>query len=140
MSRGNYVLVMVLPMSVILFLLVALNWRSYDLLIVIIIDWSLDVGDLLHGVLVVLVIANLDHIVLSGVKSVTLIVLNSRMLYFLILSRTTNRWTWHINISPKIILILDAVINGDELLVTLLLGHVFVRLHCRSEWCLDIII
>ena len=150
LSSGNHILVMALPVGVVLFLLMVLNRRSHDLLIVVIIHWSLDVGDLFHGELVVLIVANFNQILLSGVKSVALIVLSSWMLYFLIiLSRAacrSNRWTWHINISPKIILILDAVIYRDELLVALPLGHVritgcvFVRLHCRSEWCLDVII
>jgi len=53
LASGNHILVMTLPMSQIYLLLMTLNRRSYYLLIVIIIDWSFNIGDCLHGVLVV---------------------------------------------------------------------------------------
>lgn len=59
---------------------------------------------------------------------------------FLILGRATYWWTRDIDIPSEVILILDAVVNRDELLVTLLLGDVFISLHCCSEWRLDVII
>lgn len=158
MSSGNHVLVMALPMSIILLLLMVLDWRSHHLLIVIIIYWSLDIVDRLHGVLPIGIttIACINLMSYSRVKGIahSVRVLRYWMLYFLVvLGRDTNRWTWHIDIPPKIILmnqifnaILDTLINRRKLLVTLnllwflLLIHVFVSLHCCSEWRLDVII
>ena len=135
-SSWDHVLVIVLPMSIVLLLLMVLHWRSH-LLIVIIIYWSLDVVDRLHGILVVIidnVIGTVGRVIVDlinnpRVKGVNGSLLRSLMLQFLILGRATNGWTRHIDIPPKIILVLDAVIDRDELLVALLLVHVFISLH-----------
>ena len=91
LASGNHVLVvMALPMGVILLWLMGLEWRSYDLLIVIIIHWSFDVVYRLHGVLVVIHVvtcACVDNIMLSRIKCVALILWCSLMLDLVLVLR-----------------------------------------------------